>query len=268
MRHGWLATFLTFALMAFATAPASAGSRLALVIGNAKYANAPKLENPANDSADLAAALRSVGFEVIAQQDASRESMTKAVREFSGRLRGTEVALFFYAGHGMQMNGENYLLPVDADIQTPADVRFNTVNLTDIQQEMEGSGRVNIIILDACRNNPFAEKLAQSGRAAPSRGLGRLDAVGEGSLIVYSTQPNNVALDGAERTSPFTAALIKHVTTPGIEVRQMLSRVRGDVLATTERRQTPWDSSSLTGDVYLAGASSSQGAPVAAVSTP
>jgi hypothetical protein len=264
MRRGWLTTFLTFVLMAFGAAPASAGSRLALVIGNAKYANAPKLENPANDSADLAAALRNVGFEVIEQQDASRESMTKAVREFSSRLRGTEVALFFYAGHGMQMNGENYLLPVDADIQTPADVRFNTVNLTDIQQEMEGSGRANIIILDACRNNPFADRLAQSGRAAPSRGLGRIDAAGEGSLIVYSTQPNNVALDGAGRNSPFTAALLKHVVTPGIEVRQMLSRVRGDVLSATERRQTPWDSSSLTGDVYLAGAPSSQ-APIAAV---
>lgn len=258
MRLCRLAMVLTFALMALAAAPASAGSRLALVIGNGKYANAPKLENPANDSADLAAALRNVGFDVIEQQDASREAMTKAVREFSSRLRGTEVALFFYAGHGMQMSGENYLLPVDADIQTPADVRFNTVNLTDIQQEMEGSGRANIIILDACRNNPFADRLAQSGRAAPSRGLGRIDAAGEGSLIVYSTQPNNVALDGAGRNSPFTAALLKHVVTPGIEVRQMLSRVRGDVLSATERRQTPWDSSSLTGDVYLAGAPSSQ----------
>ena len=257
MRRCWLATVLTFTLMAFAAAPAYAGTRLALVIGNGKYANAPKLENPANDSADLAAALRNVGFEVIEQQDASRESMTKAVRAFSSRLRGTEMALFFYAGHGMQMSGENYLLPVDADIQTPADVRFNTVNLTDIQQEMEGSGRVNIIILDACRNNPFADRLAQSGRAAPSRGLGRIDAAGEGSLIVYSTQPNNVALDGAGRNSPFTAALLKHVITPGIEVRQMLSRVRGDVLSATERRQTPWDSSSLTGDVYLAGAPAS-----------
>ena len=134
MRHGWLATFLTFALMAFAAAPASAGSRLALVIGNAKYANAPKLENPANDSADLAAALRSVGFEVIAQQDASRESMTKAVREFSGRLRGTEVALFFYAGHGMQMNGENYLIPVDAEISKPSDAKFSGIPLQPLQR--------------------------------------------------------------------------------------------------------------------------------------
>jgi uncharacterized protein len=254
--------------MACIAGPATAGTRLALVIGNGKYVNVPTLENPPNDAADLANALRSVGFEVIEQRDASRDAMTKALREFSARLRGADMALFFYAGHGMQMNGENYLIPVDADIQTPADLRFNTVDLTDIQQEMEGSGRVNIIILDACRNNPFAERLAQGGRAAPSRGLGRIDAVGEGSLIVYSTQPNNVALDGAGRNSPFTAALIKHVTTPGIEVRQMLSRVRGDVLASTERRQTPWDSSSLTGDVYLAGAAASQPAPVVAAPAP
>ena len=243
------ATLLMLAPLLLAAPPAIAGARLALVIGNGKYVNAPALGNPANDAADLAHALRGVGFEVIELQDASRDAMTKALREFSTRLRGTEMVLLFYAGHGMQMNGENYLLPIDADIQTPADVRFNTVNLTDIQQEIEANGRVNIMILDACRNNPFAERLAQSGRAAPSRGLGRIDASGEGSLIVYSTQPNNVALDGSGRNSPFTAALLKHVTTPGIEVRQMLSRVRGDVLAATDRKQTPWDSSSLTGDV-------------------
>ena len=179
-------------------------------------------------------------------------------------MHDADVALFFYSGHGLQMNGENYLLPVDAKIETPADVRFNTINLTDIQQEMEGKGRVNIIILDACRNNPFIEKLARGGRGAPSRGLGRIDATGEGSLIVYATQPNNVAFDGSGRNSPFTAALLKYVATPGLEIRQMISKVRGDVLQATERKQTPWDSSSLVGDVYLAGAPAAAAAPVAA----
>jgi len=233
--------------------PAHAGVRLALVVGNAKYQAVPALDNPSNDAADLAQALRAVGFEVIEQRDATRETMAKAVRDFSERLRGADVALFFYAGHGLQMNGENYLLPVDAKIENAADVRFSTINLSDIQQEMEGSGRANIIILDACRNNPFAEKLSRGGRGVTTRGLGRVDAAGEGSLIVYSTQPNNVALDGAGRNSPFTAALIKHVGTPGLEVRQMISKVRGDVLQSTDHRQTPWDSSSLVGDVFLAG---------------
>src|SRR3984885_260691 len=243
-----------FAALAATQADAIAGVRLALLLGNSKYQAVPELDNPSNDAADLAQALRSVGFEVIEQRDATREAMAKAVRDFSERLRGADVALFFYAGHGLQMNGENYLLPVDARIETAADVRFNTINLSDIQQEMEASGRTNIIILDACRNNPFAEKLSHGGRGVTTRGLGRIEATAEGSLIVYSPQPNNVALDGAGRNSPFTAALLKHVATPGIEVRQMLSRVRGGVLAATERRQTPWDSSSLTGDIYLAGA--------------
>jgi tetratricopeptide (TPR) repeat protein len=236
-----------------ASSPVIAATRLALVLGNGKYQAVPALGNPANDAADLAQALRGVGFEVIEQRDATRDVMAKAVHDFSERLRGADVALFFYAGHGLQMNGENYLLPVDAKIDSPADVRFNTINLSDIQQEMEGSGRTTIIILDACRDNPFAEKLARGGRAVPDRGLRRVEASGEGSLIVYATQPNNVALDGTGRNSPFTAALLKHVATPGIEVRQMISRVRGDVLAATEHRQTPWDSSSLVGDVYLAG---------------
>jgi uncharacterized protein len=249
-------TFISLLLLGCfcaASSSAHAGVRLALVFGNAQYDAVPALDNPSNDAADLARALRGVGFEVIEQRDATREVMARAVHDFSERLRGADVALFFYAGHGLQMNGENYLLPVDAKIDSAADVRFNTINLSDIQQEMEGGGRANIIILDACRNNPFAEKLARGGRGITTRGLGRVDASGEGSLIVYSTQPNNVALDGSGRNSPFTAALLKHVATPGLEVRQMISRVRGDVLEATDRRQTPWDSSSLVGDVYLAG---------------
>jgi tetratricopeptide (TPR) repeat protein len=190
------------------------------------------------------------------------------VHDFSDRLAGADVALFFYAGHGLQMNGENYLLPVDAKIQNAADVRFNTINLTDIQEEMESAGRTNIIILDACRNNPFADRLAQSGRSIGGRGLGRIEATGKGSLIVYSTQPNNTAQDGAGRNSPFTAALLKHVATPGLEVRQMISRVRGDVLAATDQKQTPWDSSSLVGDVYLAGPPASPPVTVAAATPP
>jgi uncharacterized protein len=268
--HRFFVAILVWSWFGAGLAPAAAGVRLALVLGNAKYEAVPPLDNPSNDAADLARALRGVGFEVIEQRDATRETMAKAVRDFSERLRGADVALFFYAGHGLQMNGENYLLPVDARIDSAADVRFNTINLSDIQQEMEGSGRANIIILDACRNNPFAEKLSRGGRGAATRGLGRIDAAGEGSLIVYSTQPNNVALDGAGRNSPFTAALLNHVATPGLEVRQMISKVRGDVLQATDHRQTPWDSSSLVGDVYLAGppavgaATTTQQTPVAA----
>ncbi len=243
--------YAAFAFLLLTFVPAAASTRVALVLGNGKYQNVPELENPSNDAQDLAQALRGVGFDVIEQHDATRASMSKAVHDFSDRLTGADVALFFYAGHGLQMNGENYLLPVDAQIQNAADVRLNSIHLSDIQQEMESDGHTNIIILDACRNNPFADKLAQLGRSIGSRGLMRMDAEGQGLLIIYSTQPNHIASDGAGRNSPFTAALLKHIATPGLEVRQMVSRVRGDVLAATDKKQTPWDSSSLVGDVYL-----------------
>ena len=262
----WLGVlFCTLGVLA-AASPAVAAGRLALVLGNSNYLAAPALQNPSNDAADLAQALRRVGFEVIEQRNATREAMARAIRDFSERLRTADVALFFYAGHGLQMNGENYLLPVDAKIESPADVRFDTISLGDIQQEMDAAGRTSIIILDACRNNPFAEKLSRGGRAVATRGLSRLDATGAGSLIVYSTQPDAVALDGADRNSPFTAALLKNIATPGLEVRQMMSRVRRDVLQATNNRQTPWDSSSLVGDVYLAG-SPSAAVPVQAQQT-
>ena len=247
---------LAMATVFLVTLDGVAAKRLALVLGNSRYENAPALANPANDAQDLAQALRSLGFDVIEQHDANRDTMVRAVRDFAEQLPSADVALFFYAGHGLQMGGENYLLPMDAKIATPADVRFNTVDLSDIQGEMEGSGRTSIIILDACRDNPFTDKLAQGGRSLGGRGLRRTEATAQGSLIVYSTQPNNVALDGTGRNSPFTTALLKHVATPGLEVRQMISRVRGDVLAATDQKQTPWDSSSLVGDVYLASAPS------------
>ncbi len=241
-------------LCAIAT-PSLAGGRVALVIGNGAYQAAPQLENPANDAADVAKALRAIGFDVIEKGDATREDMAGAVRDFAQKIGTADTALFYYGGHGLQMNGENYLLPVDAKIETQADVRFNTIDLSDIQQEMDGGGRANIIILDACRNNPFVDKLAKTGRGGGERGLGRIEASGVGALVVFSTQPNNVALDGAGRNSPFAAALVKYVAVPGLEVRQMLSKVRGDVLAATSQKQVPWDNSSLTGDVFLAGAS-------------
>ena len=259
-------------VVAAGATPSLAAGRLALVIGNGAYQAAPHLENPANDAADLAKALRAIGFDVIERRDATREDMAGAVRDFAERIGTADTALFFYAGHGLQMNGENYLLPVDAKIESQADVRFNTINLTDIQQEMEGGGRANIIILDACRNNPFVDKLAKTGRGGGERGLGRIEASGVGSLVVFSTQPNNVALDGAGRNSPFAAALIKYVGLPGLEVRQMISKVRGDVLAATSQKQVPWDNSSLTGDVYLAGpppqADAATAATPVAASTP
>ena len=233
---------------------AASANRVALIIGNAHYASAPVLANPANDAEDLAAALQSLGFDVSERSDATRAGMADAVREFSEKLQGADTALFFFAGHGVQVNGDNYLIPVDAKITGPADVRFGTINLTDVMSEMEGKGHAAIILLDACRDNPFADVVAKGGRSLGGRGLSHIDPNGAGMLVVYSTQPNNVALDGGGRNSPFTSALLAHVHQPGLEVRQLVSEVRADVLASTDGRQVPWDNSSLVGDVYLASA--------------
>jgi uncharacterized caspase-like protein len=250
-----LAAIMAGTALLSSIALAHAAQRVALVIGNAKYAAAPTLRNPVSDAHDLAASLRGLGFDVIELEDATRANMADGIRNFSGKLPGADTALFFYAGHGLQLNGENYLVPVDAHIQGVADVRFGTINLNDIMGELDRKDRANIIILDSCRDNPFAEVLSKAGRSiGATRGLGRIENSGVGTLVVYSTQPNNVALDGEGRNSPFTSALLKHVGTPGLEIRQMISKVRSDVLDATNRVQIPWDNSSLVGEVYLSAA--------------
>ncbi len=230
---------------------ARAADRLALLIGNAHYASAPVLSNPTNDAEDLAASLRAMGFDVIERSDASRAAMADAVREFSDKLDGADTALFFYAGHGVQVNGDNYLLPVDAKVSGLSDIRFGAINLTDVMSEMDGKARASVIVLDACRDNPFAAALAKGGRSLGARGLSAINPNGSGMLVVYSTQPNNIALDGGGHNSPFTAALLAHVQKPGLEVRQLVSQVRADVLSSTDGKQVPWDNSSLVGNVYL-----------------
>ena len=253
-----------FCCLALNCGTAVAETRLALVIGNSKYQGTAALDNPVNDAADLSRTLRSTGFDVIEVHDATREAMVSAMRVFAERVPTADVALFYYAGHGLQMKGENYLVPVDAKIENETDVRFNTISLSDIQQEMGSARTANVIILDACRNNPFAEALGHGTRGAAARGLEPIQAAGVGSLVVFSTQPDNVSLDGRDRNSPFASALLKHIATPGLEIRQMISRVRSDVLQATDHKQVPWDNSSLIGDVYLASAP----APVAQPETP
>ena len=241
----WLVAGLLLAM------PAHSAGRLALVIGNSHYAAAPVLTNPANDAADLARSLRGIGFEVVEATDATRAEMADAIRSFSAKLPEKDLTLFFYAGHGLQVEGENFLVPVDARVDSVADVRLNTINMSDLVRIMDGQTSANIIILDACRDNPFPTAVGTK-RGAPTRGLSRIDTPASGTLIVDSTQPNNVALDGSGRNSPFTAALLKQIDVPGLEIRRMMSKVRADVVSATQRKQIPWDSSSLEGDVYLA----------------
>jgi tetratricopeptide (TPR) repeat protein len=241
-----------------ATAPAvplaPPGSRVALVIGNSAYVAAGALPNPANDARAVAKALRDIGFDVSEGVNLDHRSQEKLVRDFLRKSANSKIALLYYAGHGMQVDGKNYLVPVDARLQAATDLPFETLELDKIIAGLDDESRTNIIILDACRDNPLAKAPGVKSRSAAGSGLAAVSSVGSGTLIAYATAPGAVALDGEGVNSPFTAALVKHIRTPGLEVRQMLTRVRSEVASTTQKKQIPWDNSSLLGEVYLAGA--------------
>jgi tetratricopeptide (TPR) repeat protein len=236
---------------------AAAGIRLALVIGNGAYVNATPLANPPNDAAVVAKALRDIGFEVIDGTNLDRDGMERLVRDFLRKAPGARVTLLYYAGHGMQVDGKNYLVPVDAKLAAPSDLPFETLELDKVLAGLDDEARANIVVLDACRDNPlarsFASKLGATRSAAVPAGLAGYATVGTGTLIAFATAPGQTALDGSGGNSPFTTAFIKHVRTPGIEVNQMLTRVRVEVATATKNRQVPWANSSLLGEVYLAG---------------
>jgi uncharacterized caspase-like protein len=236
---------------------AQAQDRVALVVGNSKYINANIVPNAVNDARVMARTLREIGFAVTDGFDLNRDGMERQIREFLRKSESARVALFFYAGHGLQVDGRNYLLPVNTKLEAVSDLGFETIGLDSILESLDGTSRTNIVILDACRNNPFAQSFASRFGAARSvtvlSGLAGYANLGAGTLIAFSTAPGAVALDGSGSNSPFTKALAQHVRTPGLEVRQMLTRVRADVAAETRGRQIPWDNSSLLGEVYLAG---------------
>ena len=250
----WVALACSFAMMVGVIAtPAFADNRVALVIGNSAYKHAPALKNPANDAADMADALQRLGFEVIRGVDLDYMGMRTTVRRFSEKLPSAKVALLFYAGHGLQVAGKNYLVPVDAQIETQADLDFGTIDLDLVLRGMEADTRTNIIFLDACRDNPLAASLTRrlgTRSGAVSRGLAQVES-SVGTLISFSTQPGNVALDGEGRNSPFTSALLKTIEIPGMPLSDVMIDVRNDVLRTTGRKQVPWDNSSLTGQFYF-----------------
>ena len=229
------------------------GKRVALVIGNSDYASATKLENPKNDAADVAGALETLGFQVIKGFDLDKASMDRTIRDFAAALTGAKVGLFFYAGHGLQVSGQNYLVPVDAKLTTPSGLDFETVRLDLVHRTMEREATTNIIFLDACRDNPLSRNLARAmgtRSASVGKGLAVVES-GEGTLISFSTQPGNVALDGTGRNSPYATALVKHITAPGEDLPSILINVRNEVMQSTERRQVPWEHSALTARFFF-----------------
>ena len=236
--------------------PAAAEKRVALVVGNSAYSNANALANPANDANDMGSAMRALGIEVILGLDLDKRAFDAKVRDFSRALAGgADTGIFFYAGHGLQVAGRNYLVPVDAELKNERDLDFEAVSLDFVlkQMELEREGKTNIVFLDACRDNPLARNLARSmgtRSASIGRGLAQVQT-GVGTFIAYSTQPGNVALDGTGRNSPFTAALAKGVREPGRNLTAVMIEVRREVLAATGGKQVPWDHSALTGDFYF-----------------
>lgn len=230
------------------------GRRVALVIGNANYRHAGALANPANDAGDIAEVLRKLGFDVVDGLDLDKRGMEDKIREFGRKLDRAELALFFYAGHGMQVAGKNYLMPVDSRLERPGDLNFETIDVSLVLAQMEAEQRVNLVLLDACRNNPLARSFASklgARSASVGQGLAGMQSA-LGTLISYATHPDAVALDGEGRNSPFTSALLKHLATPGLEIATLMRRVRAEVVSVTRGQQVPWDHSSLLGEVVLA----------------
>ncbi len=251
-RLTWIAlTLLFFATSASATVDQR---RVALVIGNGAYLHTTVLPNAPNDGRAVAGMLRRLDFEVLEGIDLDRRRTEELIQQFSRTLRGADVGLFFYAGHGLQVNGSNYIVPIDAQLLDESDLDFEAIRLHIVLNQLERQPRTNIVLLDACRDNPLSRTLARSMGASRSaaigRGLARISG-SIGTLIAYATEPDNVALDGEGPNSPFTAALLQHMETPGLEVRQMLTRVRQQVIDATDSQQVPWDHSSLTGDFFF-----------------
>jgi hypothetical protein len=240
-----------------------AEKRVALVIGNSAYTHAGELANPKNDAGDMAAALRKYGFEVIDGFDLDKASFDRKVREFGTALSNAEAGVFFYAGHGIQVGGQNYLVPVDAKAETADALDFEMVRLDLVQRTMERATATNILFLDACRNNPLARNLARAMGTRSmeiGRGLAPVES-GVGTLISFATQPGNVALDGSGRNSPFAGALVRHIGNSADSLGDLLIAVRNDVRKETENKQVPWEHSALTGRFYFSSTTQQTEAP-------
>jgi uncharacterized protein YigE (DUF2233 family) len=255
MRHLHL-ILLALACGVLAAEPAAyaQGRRVALVIGNAAYRHTPRLTNPANDAADVAAALQKRGFRVISGRDLDKAAFDRKVREFAAGLKGAEAGLFFYAGHGLQVGGQNYLVPVDAKAQGTATLDLEMVKVDAVQHVMQAQIGVSILLLDACRDNPLARTLARSVGTRSSgvaHGLAPITTGAAGTLIGFSTAPGNVALDGTGRNSPYAGAFVRQMSTTSQELGAMLIAVRRDVMRETQNRQIPWEHSSMTGAFYF-----------------
>ena len=246
---------------------AKADRRVAFVVGNGAYKNVAPLPNPPIDARAMASVLRNVGFDVVEGTNLSRDSMTQKLLEFGKKAQDADVALFFYAGHGIAINGTNYLLPVDADIKSEMDVKLGSaINIDVTLDQTMSDAKVKLVLLDACRDNPFAAKIrsaATSRSVNVQSGLAEMKS-SEGTLIAFATGPGQTALDGQEGTnSPFTRALVANIAKPGVEIQQAMTQVRAQVNEETNKGQLPWGHTNLIGPVYLNPVAAPAEAPLA-----
>jgi hypothetical protein len=251
----FLIAAITAAAFLVSADAALADKRVAFVVGNGAYKNVAPLPNPAVDAKSIAKVLRNVGFDVVEGTNLTRDKMTEKLLDFGKRAEGADVAVFFYAGHGIAVNGTNYLLPVDADLKSEMDVKLGAAINVDLTLEQTmADAKVKLVFLDACRDNPFAAKI-RSAKATRSvsvqSGLAEMKS-GEGTLIAFATGPGQTALDGEAGTnSPFTRALMANIAAPGVEIQQAMTKVRAQVNEETNKNQLPWGHTNLIGTVYL-----------------
>ncbi|MBM3557552.1 MAG: hypothetical protein FJX47_18595 [Alphaproteobacteria bacterium] len=266
-------TAIMAGLMALAASLALAQDRrVALVVANGRYAHAPALANPSNDGRGVTEALKRLGFHVTEAHDVNRMGMEFALRSFRRGARQADMALVFYAGHAIQVGGRNHLLPVDAKLADEDDLNYETVPLDLVLSAVEGASKVRVVILDSCRDNPFGNKLAQVMGTRRSAGVGRglaVTAVGGGNtLIAYATRDGLIADDGKGKHSPYTAALLRHMEEPGLDLNQLFGKVRDTVLAATGGKQQPFVYGSLGGERFFLKAPDDAGAVAPSASAP
>src|SRR6187397_2029987 len=243
----WALAAAAFCLM---SGPAFAEKRVALVLGNSAYRNVAPLANPINDSAKIASTLKEAGFDVVdSRRDLPAAETRRALRDFADRARDADIAVVYYAGHGIEVDGANYLIPVDARLERDTDVYDEALSLERVLVAIEPAKKLRLVVLDACRDNPFARTMKRTvASRAIGQGLAKVEPTSPNVLIAYSAKAGSTAADGDGQNSPFTSALSHHLTTPGLDVRRAFGFVRDDVLKTTGNRQEPFVYGSLGGE--------------------
>ncbi len=250
MRTGFIFGLFVF-FLTFVAHDALAEKRVALVIGNSAYKNASKLPNPANDAAAISSLFKTAGFDVVeSRQNLSGSEMRKAIRDFTDKVRDADIAVVFYAGHGIEVDGTNYLLPVDAALERDLDVEDEGIPLDRIVKVLDSAKRLRLVILDACRDNPFSKTMKRtSSTRSVGRGLAKVEPSSSDTLIAFAAKAGSTASDGNGDNSPFTLALLSNIATPGLDLRIAFGRVRDEVLKSTANKQEPFVYGSLGGTI-------------------